>query len=68
MPRRLRAGTGDWQRTTFKLRGEVNAARIWDALRGSRSGRRALAAAAKRRARISVLIGDRSRVVLRATS
>jgi len=43
-------------------------ARIWAALRGSRSGRRALTAAAERRVRISVLIGDRSRVVLRATS
>jgi hypothetical protein len=60
------ASTRSWQRTDVKLRGEVNAARIWSSLRSTASGRRALAAAAKRRAKISVRAGDRSRVVLRA--
>ena len=49
-----------------KLRGEVNAARIWSSLRSTLSGRRALAAAAKRRAKVTVRAGDRSRVVLSA--
>lgn len=61
------AGTTGWQQTNIKLRGEVNAARIWASLRGSRSGRRALAAAAARRARLLVQTGDRTRVTLRAT-
>ncbi|HEV2774179.1 MAG TPA: hypothetical protein VGV90_01175 [Solirubrobacteraceae bacterium] len=61
------AGSRSWQRTDVKLRGEVNAARIWASLRASQSGRRALAATAKRRAKVSVRAGDRSRVVLRAT-
>jgi acetyl esterase/lipase len=63
----LRAGTSSWQQTNIKLRGEVNAARIWASLRNSRSGRRALAAAAKRRAKVLVQTGDRTRVTLRAT-
>lgn len=63
----LRAGTAGWQRTSVKMRGEVNAARVWGYLRGTRSGRRALAAAARRRARLQVRTGDRSRVILRAT-
>jgi acetyl esterase/lipase len=61
------AGTAGWQQTNIKLRGEVNAARIWASLRGSRSGRRALAAAARRRAKLLVQTGDRTRVTLRAT-
>jgi acetyl esterase/lipase len=65
--RSLRAGTGAWRRTSVKMRGEVNAARVWAYLRGTRSGRRALVAAAKRRAKVAVQPGDRSRVVLRAT-
>jgi acetyl esterase/lipase len=62
-----RAGGGAWQRTSVTLRGEVNAARIWRSLRTTKAGRRALAAAARRRARVTVRTGDRSRVVLRAT-
>ena len=62
-----RASSRAWQRTDVKLRGEVNAARIWASLRETVSGRRALAAAAKRRAKVTVRPGDRSRVVLRAT-
>jgi hypothetical protein len=49
------------------MRGEVNAARIWRSLRATRSGRRALAATAKRRAKVTVSTGARSRVILRAT-
>jgi acetyl esterase/lipase len=62
----LRAGADSWQQTNIKLRGEVNAARIWASLRGSRSGRRALAAAARKRAKVLVQTGDRTRVTLRA--
>jgi hypothetical protein len=63
----LPAGTGSWQRTTINMRGEVNAARIWVSLRGTKSGRRALVAAAARRATVSVRSGDRSSIVLRST-
>jgi hypothetical protein len=63
----LRAGKGSWRQTSVKMRGEVNAARVWGYLRGTTSGRRALAAAAKRRAKVLVQTGDRSRVTLRAT-
>ena len=62
-----RAGSRRWKRTSVTLRGEVNAARVWSSLRTTKSGRRALAAAAKRRAKVTVSTGDRSRVVLRAT-
>ena len=57
---------GGWQRTSVKLRGEVTAARIWANLRATRSGRRALVAAAKRPIEVTVRPGDRSKVVLRA--
>jgi hypothetical protein len=62
-----KSGTRGWQQTNIKLRGEVNAARIWASLRSSRSGRRALAAAALRRAKLLVQTGDRTRVTLRST-
>jgi len=62
-----RAGSRSWQRTSVTMRGEVNAARIWSSLRTTKSGRRALAAAAKRRADVIVRTADRSRVILRAT-
>jgi acetyl esterase/lipase len=61
------AGSGAWRETTLSMRGEVNAARIWTSLRGTRSGRRALVATARRRVKVAVLSGDRSRVTLRAT-
>jgi len=61
------AQSRSWRRSDVKLRGEVNAARIWHSLRATTSGRRALAAAAKRRAKVTVRAGDRSRVVLSAT-
>lgn len=68
LARRDAAGSSarGWQRTSVTLRGEVNASRIWSSLRATKSGRRALAAAAAKRARVSVRTGDRSRVVLRA--
>lgn len=62
-----RTGSGRWRQTSVNLRGEVNAARVWANLRATVSGRRALAAAARRRARVIVRTGDRSRVILRAT-
>lgn len=61
------ASSGRWQQTSVKLRGEINAARVWASLRGFKSGRRALAAAAARRAKVIVEMSDRSRVTLRAT-
>ena len=63
------AGAGSargWQRTSVTLRGEVNAARIWSSLRATKSGRRALAATAAKRAKLSVRAGDRTQIVLRA--
>ncbi|MBW3608735.1 MAG: hypothetical protein KY463_10325 [Actinobacteria bacterium] len=62
-----RAGSRNWRRSSVTLRGEVNAARIWSALRRTQTGRRALSAAGSRRAKLTVRSGDRSRVVLRAT-
>ena len=64
--RSLPSDPGGWRQTSVNLRGEVNAARVWAYLRGTASGRRALAAAAKRRAKVIVQTGDRSRVTLRA--
>ena len=55
-----------WRETNVKLRGKVNAARVWANLRASMNGQRALAAAARRRAKLIVRTGDRSRVILRA--
>lgn len=61
------AVTHSWRQTSVKLRGEVNAARVWGHLRETMSGRRALAAVAERRAQVLVHSGSRSRVTLRAT-
>ena len=47
-----------------RVRGEVNAARAWKALRSSTSGRRALAALAAGRATATLRSGDPSRVTL----
>jgi len=63
-----RDGTGTWRQTRLNVRGEINAARVWAYLHQTRSGRRALAATARRRARVLVEIGDRSRIILRATA
>jgi acetyl esterase/lipase len=56
-----------WRRTSTRLRGEINAARIWAQLRRSTAGRRALAAGAKKRAKLAVAVSDRSQVTLRAS-
>lgn len=64
--RTLPSDSGRWRQTSVKLRGEVNAARVFSYLRSTRSGKRALSAAAKRRAKVIVRTGDRSRVTLRA--
>lgn len=56
--------SGGWKKTSYRVRGEVNAARIWDQLRRSRSGRRALAAAAAGRVKLTVRVASRSRVIL----
>ena len=58
--------TASWRETNVNLRGSVNAARVWAYLRAKTSGRRALAAAARRRATVIIKTGDRSRVTLRA--
>jgi acetyl esterase/lipase len=55
-----------WRRTSTRLRGEINAARIWARLRASTSGKRALAAGANRRTKLAVVVSDRSKVTLRA--
>ncbi len=60
-----RPAAGSWGETSVKLRGKVSAARVWASLRETKSGRRALFAAAKGRAKIIVRTGDRSRVTLR---
>jgi acetyl esterase/lipase len=62
----LPSNTSNWRETSVNLRGEVNAARVWSYLRSTTSGKRALAAALKRRAKVIVRTGDRSRVILRA--
>ncbi|MEA2218004.1 MAG: hypothetical protein QOJ35_630 [Solirubrobacteraceae bacterium] len=63
----LRVVPGGWRRTTIRLRGNVDAARVWAQLRTTASGRRSLIAVAARRATVAVRTGDRSRVSLRAT-
>ena len=61
------ARTAGWQRTRVAMRGEVNAARVWSALRSTKSGRSALSAAARRRATVTVRAGGRSEIILRST-
>jgi hypothetical protein len=65
--RRAPSGSARWRQTSIKLRGEVNAARVWASLRATKNGQCALAAVARRRAQVTVRTGDRSRVTLRAT-
>jgi hypothetical protein len=61
-----RSSARGWRRTLVTMRGEVNAARIWDRLRATGDGRRALRATATRRATVTVRPGPQSRVTLRA--
>ncbi len=60
-----RAGAKGARTASRRLRGEVSAARIWDLLRASTSGRRALAALAAGRAATTVRAGSPNRVTLR---
>ena len=61
------AGAARWRQSTVTLRGEINAARIWNRLRATAGGRRALAAIASRRAKLVVRAAERSQVVVRST-
>jgi acetyl esterase/lipase len=56
---------GGWRRTTMRMHGQVNAARMWAALRATSSGRRALWAVGRRRASISSRSGVASLVTVR---
>lgn len=58
------ARSGQWKKTSFRVQGELNAARIWARLRKTTSGRRALAAAAADRVKLTVRVANRSRVIL----
>jgi len=53
-----------WRKTSFRVQGELSAARIWARLRTTTSGRRALAAAAADRVKLTVRVANRSRVIL----
>ena len=65
--RRAPARTSRWSRTTVMLRGEINAARVWAALRATAAGRRALAVVATGRVKLVLRPGERSQIVLRRT-
>jgi acetyl esterase/lipase len=62
----LPSNVGGWRQTSLRLRGDVNAARLWAQLDESRSGRLALAATARARTRVIAQIGDRTRVLVQA--
>jgi pimeloyl-ACP methyl ester carboxylesterase len=64
--RSLKRSAKSFSQTSFKVRGEVSAARIWSYLRGSMSGRRALGAAASRKIKVTIRPADRSRVIVKA--
>lgn len=64
LPRRSAAR--GWRRTLVTMRGEINAARIWDRLRVTGDGRRALHATATQKATVIVRPGPRSQITLRA--
>ena len=58
------ARSGEWKKTSFRVQGELSAARIWARLRTTTSGRHALAAAAGDHAKLTVRVANRSRVIL----
>jgi hypothetical protein len=60
-----RAGARGARTLVRRVRGEVNAARAWTALRSSTSGCRALAALAAGRARATLRSGNPTRLTLR---
>jgi acetyl esterase/lipase len=64
--RKAPSGGARWRQTSVKLRGEVNAGRVWASLRATQNGQRALAAVNRRRAKVTVLSGDHSRVTVRS--
>lgn len=55
-----------WRRTSIKLSGEVNAARVWARLQTTVAGRKALAAAAKHAVEVVVRSSSKTRITLRA--
>ncbi len=59
-----RAGDRGAKTTSRRVRGEVNAARMWTVLRRSVSGRRALAALAAGRAKTTIRTGSPNRVTV----
>jgi hypothetical protein len=61
----LKAGAKGARTFTKRVRGEVNAARTWNFLRASTSGRRVLAALAAGRARTTVRSGSPNRVTVK---
>ena len=61
-PRSRPRTTSGWKQTTLKLRGDVSAARIWAHLHTTKSGIRALGAVGENRAKMTLRIGDPSRV------
>jgi len=63
--RTLSGAAARWRQSTVSLRGEVNAARIWNRLRATTGGRRALGAVATRRAKLVIRAAERSQVVVR---
>ena len=63
--RAMRSAARSFKQTSFSIRGEVNAARIWTQLRRSKSGRRALGAAASRKVKVTIRPADRSRVIVK---
>lgn len=63
--RAARRSFGGWRSTSIRLRGEINAARIWALLRTTTRGKEALAALASRRAKLTIAVSDRSRITLR---
>ena len=58
------ARSAGWKKTSFRVQGEISAARIWARLRTTTSGRRALAAAAAGRVKLTARVANRSRVIL----
>lgn len=61
-----RSSPRGWRRTVVTMRGEVNAARIWDRLRATPDGSRALHATAADRATVIMRPGPKSQITLRA--
>jgi acetyl esterase/lipase len=63
--RSLPTSLGTWGGSSVRMPGHLDAARLWASLGRTASGRRALAATARRRVKLTVHIGDPTRVILR---